>query len=211
MAMLYAKQNPRRRTMSYMLSVATFLIVILVVPLLVAAIKEYPRYTRVLADVSPAPTALIFGAAVYPSGNPSPFLRDRLEGGIALYRAGTIQRLLMTGDHRESHYDEPGAMAAYVKAHGVPEEAIIMDGGGVDTDSSCKRAYTIYGVRQAVLVTQGYHQPRALALCRSEGINATGYSVTRWQMYAGTTAKYIMREVLSMFKADYNIVQATQK
>ena len=203
MPMLYAKENPKHFRIFPLIALV---LLVAILPLSFTALKEYPRYTRTLALVPAAPIAIIFGASINPNGQLSPFLRDRVEGGVELYKAGKVNRLLVTGDHRSSNYDEPAAMKAYAVSHGVPEGAIIEDGGGIDTFNSCIRAYTTYRVRQAVLVTQGYHQPRALVLCRAAGIQATGYSVTGWQQYAGVTIKYIVREGASMWKAWYNIL-----
>lgn len=125
--------------------------------------------------------AVVFGTQVEPDGRPSDRLADRLRGAVDLYRAGRVTRLLMTGDHQRADYDEVGAMRAWAVEAGVPPEAIDRDGAGLDTYDSCVRARTVYGVRDAVLVTQAYHLPRALYLCRAQGIDAVGLAVPDWQ------------------------------
>ena len=67
--------------------------------------------------------------AVRDDGSPSDVLRDRLDEGIALYRAGRVKRLLVSGDHKATTYDEPNAMRRYLEANGIPPEAIFMDHG----------------------------------------------------------------------------------
>jgi SanA protein len=119
-------------------------------------------------------TAVVFGAAVYPGGRLSPVLRDRVETAVALYHRGQVDTLLMSGDNRADHYDEPGAMAAYARRRGVPATAIVADGAGLRTYDSCYRARRVFGVETAVLVTQAFHLPRAIFTCRQLGITAVG-------------------------------------
>jgi vancomycin permeability regulator SanA len=125
--------------------------------------------------------AIVFGAMVGPDGLPSPALTDRLRGAVELYRAGRVGHLLMTGDNRRPDYDEVTVMRAWAIAAGVPADAITRDYAGLDTYDSCLRARTVFGVRDAVLVTQAYHLPRALYLCRDQGIDAVGLAVADWQ------------------------------
>lgn len=126
------------------------------------------------ADVPAAPVALVLGAQVDPNGQPSQFLSARLDLARELYESGKVKVILVSGDHAEWSYDEPGAMKDYLVARGVPAERIVMDHAGFDTYDSCARANKIFGVRQAIVVTQSFHVPRAVALCRTLGVDATG-------------------------------------
>jgi vancomycin permeability regulator SanA len=131
--------------------------------------------------VPPRRVAIVFGSKVEADGAPSPALADRLHGAIALYRAGRVEHLLMTGDNRTAEYDEVTSMRSFALAQGVPATAITRDHAGLDTYDSCLRARTIFGVHDAVLVTQSFHLPRALYLCRRHGIDAVGLAVADWQ------------------------------
>jgi vancomycin permeability regulator SanA len=75
-----------------------------------------------VADVPAAPVAIVFGAGIR-AGEPSPFLRQRLDIAVELFRTGKVLGLLMTGDHGRSGYDEVGTMAAYVVERGVPSRS----------------------------------------------------------------------------------------
>jgi vancomycin permeability regulator SanA len=125
-------------------------------------------------DVPPAPVALVLGALVEPDGSPSAFLTARLELAKRLYDSGKVRVLLVSGDHTRPDYDETDAMRAWLLAHGVPARVIVVDPEGVDTYDSCARANRIFGVRQAVVVTQTFHVDRAVTLCRQLGIDAVG-------------------------------------
>jgi vancomycin permeability regulator SanA len=131
-------------------------------------------YTHSERDVPAAPVALVLGAQVYSTGEPSPFLAARLAIAQRLLVDGKVQAILVSGDHREWRYDEPGAMTRWLMAHGVPANKIAQDHAGFDTYDSCVRASKIFGVRKTIVVTQSYHLPRAIMLCRRVGIEAYG-------------------------------------
>ncbi len=130
--------------------------------------------------------AIVFGAQVLPGGRPSNALAYRLDAAIALYRAGRVERLLLTGDHGTPNYDEPGAMRAYAVARGVPDSAIAVDSAGFRTYDSCYRARAVFGVDEALLVTQAYHLPRALYTCTGLGVRAIGFEA---QPFVGPAAR----------------------
>jgi len=155
-------------------------------------------------DINAVPNhrvGIIFGALVYRSGKLSPILQDRVDGGIALYRAGKIQKLLMTGDNHTSDYDEVTNMEAYALSQGVPKDDIVLDYAGLDTYDSCYRAKHIFGVDSATLVTQQYHAPRATYLCRTVGIDATTYALPDFEKYPDLRFSYSAREDLADIKA----------
>ncbi|MFN8542231.1 MAG: ElyC/SanA/YdcF family protein, partial [Thermomicrobiales bacterium] len=133
---------------------------------------------RDLAAVPQRRVAIVFGAQVLPGERLSNALAYRVDAAIALYNAGKVETLLMTGDGRASNYDEPTAMRDYALARGVPEGAIVLDGAGLRTYDSCYRAHSIYGVRpdEAILVTQEYHLPRALYTCGNLDVRAIGFA-----------------------------------
>ncbi len=135
------------------------------------------RYGASIYSVADAPSqrvGIVFGARVYPSGRLSGMLRDRVETGVALYQAGKVEKLLMTGDNSRADYNEPDAMKAHAVSLGVPAADIQVDYGGRRTYDSCYRARDIFQVSSAILVTQGFHLPRALYLCDQLGLPAVG-------------------------------------
>jgi vancomycin permeability regulator SanA len=144
----------------------------------VTAVKAYGSgYERSAAGVPVRPVAIVFGAGVF-ANQPTPFLARRLDVALSLFRHGKVEKLLVTGDKSGPDYDEPKVMAAYLTARGVPADRIVQDPAGFDTWESCVRARKVYGVGAATLVTQDFHLPRALMLCRSVGIDAVGVADT---------------------------------
>ncbi|MGW2392000.1 SanA/YdcF family protein [Streptomyces lydicamycinicus] len=129
-----------------------------------------------VADAPSAPVAIVFGAGLW-HGAPSPYLAHRLDAAAALYERGTVRAVLVTGDNSRTDYDEPDAMRSYLLRHGVPARKIVSDFAGFDTWDSCSRAHRIFGVNRAVLVSQGFHIRRALALCNAAGVDSDGVGV----------------------------------
>ena len=129
-----------------------------------------------------ARVAIVFGAGLQRDGTPSPVLQDRVSTAVNLYQEGKVEKLLMSGDNRFIDYNEPGAMRAFAMEQGVPQEDIVLDFAGRRTYDTCYRAFHIFGVKNAVLVTQRYHLPRALLTCNAIGIDASGV-VADFQYY----------------------------
>ncbi|MFJ3660835.1 vancomycin high temperature exclusion protein [Streptomyces sp. NPDC090119] len=131
---------------------------------------------RTASDVPRTDVAVVFGAGLW-DGGPSPYLAHRLDAAARLYRAGRIKAVLVTGDNSREDYDEPSAMRAYLSRHGVPAGRIVSDYAGFDTWDSCVRARRIFGVHRAVLISQGFHIRRAVALCEAAGVTSYGLGV----------------------------------
>jgi SanA protein len=131
------------------------------------------------ADVPARPVALVFGAGIWPDGSLSDILADRVAVAAELYRLGKVDKLLMSGDGRFAHHDEPAHMRTYALALGVPDEDIVLDYAGWRTYDSCYRAVRIFRVNAAILVTQAYHLDRALFLADRLGIDAVGVPADR--------------------------------
>ncbi|MFF8829456.1 vancomycin high temperature exclusion protein [Streptomyces sp. NPDC015131] len=131
---------------------------------------------RTAADVPARDVAVVFGAGLW-KGRPTAYLAHRLDTAAGLYRDGKVKVVLVTGDNGRVEYDEPDAMRAYLREKGVPDGRIVSDYAGFDTWDSCVRAKKIFGVDRAVLVTQGFHIRRAVALCQEAGVDSYGVGV----------------------------------
>ena len=151
----------------------------------------------------PERVAIVFGARVWNDRSPSNSLYDRVLTGVELYRSGRVKKLLMSGDRQGDNYDEPAAMKKQALELGVPESDIVLDNDGKRTYDSCYRAREIFEVQKAILVTQDYHQPRALYLCNSLGIDSIGVTANR-RTYDGENY-YHFREFFSVASAWFEI------
>ncbi len=125
-------------------------------------------------DAPESRVAIVFGAGLLRDGTPSPVLKDRVAAAVRLYKAGKVEKILMSGDNRFEYYNEPASMQSYAVELGIPEEDIVLDYAGRRTYDTCYRARSIFGLSNAVLVTQRYHLPRAIFTCRGLGLDAQG-------------------------------------
>ena len=141
--------------------------------------------------------AVVFGAGLRRDGTPTPILRDRVETAADLYFSGTVKKLLMSGDNRFADYNEPGSMRDYAISLGVPADAIVLDYAGRRTYDTCYRAKAIFGVENAILVTQKFHLPRALFICNVLGVQATGVEANNRQYWRGSLLIWNFREQLA--------------
>lgn len=121
-----------------------------------------------------ADAVVVLGAQVKPDGKPSVMLRERLDTGIEIYKAGLTERIIMSGDHGSDDYDEVNTMKDYAIEQGVPSEHIFMDHAGFSTYESMYRAKEIFQAENIIVVTQKYHLYRAIYDAEAMGMRAEG-------------------------------------
>lgn len=197
--------RPRRlaRLMGMLVLVASLITVITALLIYLDVSYRYRQRLLAPADVDQRPVALVFGAGIYPNGQLTPVLADRVSTAVDLYNQGKVSRLLMSGDNRFEDYNEPAAMGAYASSLGVPASALAYDYAGRRTYDSCYRLKNIFGQDRAVLVTQTFHLPRALYLCQQFGVDAVGVSADL-RPYRGA-GWFSLRETFARMRAWYDI------
>jgi vancomycin permeability regulator SanA len=191
---------------------ATLLLLILASVLTPIALNYYvnlaaSKYRRSdVADVPAQPIAIVFGAGIWEDGTPTPMLADRVQAAIDLYKAGRVNKILMTGDNSTPDYNEVKVMQEYAAAQGVPLQDITLDYAGFSTYESCYRAKAVFGIVEAVLVTQNFHISRAVYTCRQLGVNAIGLGTPDWGKFrTATMIRYSFREFLAVIKALWEV------
>lgn len=160
------------------------------------------------AAVPKAQAAIVPGALVNHDGTMSAMLAARVDRAAQLWRAGKVEKVLVSGDHQSWSYDEPDTMRKALVRAGVRPSDIFEDHAGFDTWATMVRARSIFGVRDAVVVTQGFHMPRALYLADAAGIEATGLTADL-QPWGLQGKKSTTREVLSRVKALADVTMDT--
>lgn len=119
----------------------------------------------------PADLIVVFGARAYADGRPSDALADRVRMACDLYDAGLAPRLLFSGGPGEGPIDEPEAMARYARSLGIPEEAILRDPHGVNTESTVRNTIALAGTPRILAVSHFYHLPRIKMTFQRYGVN----------------------------------------
>jgi SanA protein len=141
---------------------------------------------RRVAARGPGEVALVLGTSkVTRRGWPNAHFSRRLDAAAALYHAGGVRRLIVSGSaHNSRNENEPADMRAGLRARGVPDGAITEDPAGFRTLDSVVRAREIFGQRRLTIVTDGFHAPRAVFLARRRaGIDAIALASApvRWR------------------------------
>lgn len=164
-----------------------------------------PR-TFTVDEVQPTRVGIVFGAGLRQDGSAGPVLSDRVETAVQLYEAGKVDKLLMSGDNSSVYYNEPAAMRQYALEHGVADEDIVLDYAGRRTYDTCYRAKHIFGVDEAILITQDFHMPRSLTLCNWFGIESVGVEADNRYFLKRSRAWWNFRETFAVFQAAWDVL-----
>ncbi|MDQ5955442.1 MAG: SanA protein [Patescibacteria group bacterium] len=150
------------------------------------------------AALPPHDVVLVLGASIKSTGELSPVLKERADGALALYKAGVVQKILVSGDNATLQYNEVYPVGKYLLREGVPQHDIFLDYAGFDTYSSMYRAKYIFGVRSMVVASQRFHLPRALFIAERMGIDVVGFDVSQ---QSDDYSQNALREVPATIKA----------
>ncbi|MDR2619045.1 MAG: YdcF family protein [Treponema sp.] len=174
----------------------------------IVMVKGTEKYIYRDIEAIPSRTAVMVLGSQIRGRSLSPVLRDRVVGGIDLLDQGKGRKLLLSGDHGQIYYDEVNAMRLYVLANapGIREEDIFMDHAGFSTWESMYRARDVFGVKDLLIVTQEFHISRAVAMARSLGIDAAGYSINQAKFRGPTLRYWEFREYFARVKAFLSII-----
>lgn len=153
-----------------------------------------------------ADAVLVLGAQVKADGKPSVMLRERLDTGIEIYKAGLTERIIMSGDHGSDDYDEVNAMKDYAMEQGVPSEHIFMDHAGFSTYESMYRAKEIFQAESIIVVTQKYHLYRAIYDAESMGMQAEGVACDT-AVYSGDAYRKLRETVARVKDVGYQVLK----
>lgn len=108
-------------------------------------------------------------------GNPNPYFNYRIDAAVDLYNKGKIKHILISGDNGTKEYNEPEDMQAALVARGIPLSCITLDYAGFDTYDSVLRAHHIFGQSKFIVISQHFHNQRAVYIGRRFGLEVWGY------------------------------------
>ncbi|MDO4435986.1 MAG: ElyC/SanA/YdcF family protein [Cardiobacteriaceae bacterium] len=159
-----------------------------------------------LESIPSRPVGLVLGTSKWVArGRINLYYRARIEAAAELYHAGKVCYLLVSGDNRRHDYNEPEEMRRDLVKLGVPSEKIVLDYAGLRTLDSILRAEKIFGQTDYVIISQRFHNARALWLAKQQGHQAIAYIAQdpAWRRYRLKTE---LREVLARSKALFDIL-----
>jgi SanA protein len=128
-------------------------------------------------------------------GRPNLHFNQRIAAAAALYHAGKVSHLLVSGDNHVATYDEPTDMRGALMAAGVPASAITCDYAGFRTLDSVVRAKDVFGLSQCTIISEDFHCPRALWIAQQHGLDAIAFaapdvSLKSWSLRAGIREQF---------------------
>lgn len=151
---------------------------------------------RLFDDVSRVPArqvGVVFGCDEKINGRENLYFKYRIDAAVELWQAGKVKTLIVSGDNRSRYYNEPQKMKNALVARGIPAGRIVCDFAGLRTLDSVVRAKEVFGVSDAVFITQKFHNERAIYLARANGMDPVGYNAKAVGGAASTRMK--LREI----------------
>lgn len=148
---------------------------------------------------SDAAPIVVLGAAIWGPTTPSRYLELRLQAARELWTPG--RTVIVSGDGRDERWSETAVMRQWLIDHGVDSSDIVQDPLGLDTVATCRFVAEHYPDRPAILVTQSYHLPRAISLCRAVGVDTYGWGDEGGRAYGSTWRFGVLREIPATYKA----------
>ena len=122
-------------------------------------------------------TGLLLGTSKYlKHGLLNYYYQYRIDAAVALFQAGKIDFILISGDNSKAHYNEPETMQADLIARGIPREKIFLDYAGFRTLDSILRCREVFGENKITVISQPFHNQRALFIANRKGIEAIGFN-----------------------------------
>lgn len=158
---------------------------------------------RIYDNVQEAPStkvALLLGTSRNTARGPNVFFMQRIQAGAALYHAGKVRKIIVSGDNSTDDYNETEAMRRELVKLGVPDTAIVNDHAGFRTLDSVVRAKSVFDQDEVIIVSQRFHLQRALFIADAKGIKATGY-IAADPLHGLPYYKVILREWFARVKA----------
>jgi len=160
--------------------------------------KEF--ITENINELKPEKVGLLLGTSKFlKSGKPNEFFFNRIDAAVRLYNENKIKYIIISGDNSHKSYNEPRDMKNELIKRGIPDTCIHLDYAGFRTLDSVVRAKEIFGQSSFIVISQKFHNERAVYIARKKGIKAYGYNAKDVSAYKGFKTK--VRELIARDKA----------
>ncbi|TLP82238.1 vancomycin high temperature exclusion protein [Maribacter sp. ACAM166] len=167
---------------------------------------------KTYSDINTIPTnrvGLILGTSSRTTdGSSNPYYTHRIDAAITLYQAGKIKFILVSGDNETIYYNEPNTIKKDLVKAGIPEHVIFLDYAGFRTLDSMVRAKFIFRLDKVTVISQKFHNERAIYIAQQKGLNAIGFNAEDLSTTQGF--KVQLREYFARVKVFIDILLNTQ-
>ncbi|WP_093026406.1 SanA/YdcF family protein [Pustulibacterium marinum] len=188
----------RKMIQIFFILILVLVIIIFSVDFLVNKDTEGSTFSSV-ERIASQKVGLLLGTSKYiRRGELNKYYENRIDAAVALYKAGKINYILVSGDNGTLEYNEPITMKNDLIERGVQEECIYLDYAGFRTLDSVVRCKEIFGQTEIIVISQKWHNQRAIYIAESKGMKATGFNAKDVSVSYGFKTQ--MREKLARCK-----------
>lgn len=195
--------------------IMSLLVLFILLILLILSADYYVQSSvqnKLYQDVKAIPynkVGLVLGTVkVLKNGNINRYYQYRIDAAAALFKAGKIKFILVSGDNSKEGYDEPTDMKNDLIKKGVPEDRIFADFAGFRTLDSVVRSKHIFGQKSITIISQKFHNERAIFIANYKEIDAIGFGAKDVSMRAGLLVQ--SREKLARVKVLIDLIWGVQ-
>jgi SanA protein len=161
-----------------------------------------------IVDLPQREIELVLGTEpVRPDGSVNQHFLNRTDAAAKVFLAGKATNVLISGNKNNRGFNEVLEMQDRILAKGVPESAIKLDFDGNRTFESVRRATEIYHLKKIILITDSFHAPRSIFLCKHFGIDAIAYCPGR-DPFGYWPVRYSVKEYFARLKAVFDVITA---
>ena len=184
------------------------LLIIIICNYIIISTAEGKTYTD-LTKIPKNRVGLVLGTSNrITDGSSNPYYTYRIDATISLFRAGKIDYILVSGDNGSIYYNEPNTIKKDLVDAGIPENLIFLDYAGFRTLDSMVRAKFIFGLDDVTVISQKFHNERAIYIAQKKGLNAIGFNAQDLSTSQGF--KVQLREYLARVKVFIDELLNTQ-
>lgn len=184
------------------------LVTILIADGLIKSFSKDKMYTEV-NDVPKNKVGVVLGTSKYlKNGQINHYYQFRIDATAELYHSGKVEFILVSGDNRHHSYNEPQTFKNDLVKKGIPEEKIYLDYAGFRTLDSMVRAKEVFGQESITVISQKFHNERAIYLAEKRGLKAIGFNAKDVNLRSGV--KVQMREYFARVKMFSDLIFSKQ-
>jgi SanA protein len=199
----YKKSKFKNRMLKVLFRLFCVILILVIIALITSSWVINSQTDKYLFDdlskIKPTKVGLVLGTSKYLSaGRLNQFFRNRIDATVGLYRSGKIEYVLVSGDNHFIEYNEPEMMKKELIKSGIPENRIFMDFAGFRTYDSVVRCYYIFGQSSFIIISQKFHNQRAVFIARYMGLDVEGYNAKDVELSG--SFKTLVRECFARVK-----------
>jgi len=188
-----------------LLLIAVFLLLGLIITNYTMIYQAKGKVYNSISEVPKNKVGLLLGTGKFLSnGHINLYYTYRINATVALYKAHKIEFVLISGDNGSKSYDEPTTFKEDLIAKGIPDDKIFLDYAGFRTLDSVVRAKAIFGQDSITIISQQFHNERAIYLAKHHNINAIAFNAKNVQSRYGLRVQ--LREYLARAKASIDVL-----